>query len=81
MLQVIGDSSGLTTSVKLQESFAILEELQAIVGIPVKFVHLISNPFDSIALNLMRGLDSSIKVRGISMVCGDILSSSFTLLK
>ena len=59
---------------RLHKGFSILEELQAIVGNPVKFVHIISNPFDSIALNLMGGFDSRIKVRGISMVCREILS-------
>ena len=53
-MQIIGDSSGLTTTMKLhaQNNYTVLKELQTVVGIPVKFVHLISNPFDTIALDV-----------------------------
>ena len=53
-MQIIGDSSGLTTTMKLQaqNNYTVLKELKTVVGIPVKFVHLISNPFDTIAVNV-----------------------------
>ena len=35
-----------------QNNYTVLKELQTVVGIPVKFVHLISNPFDTIAVDL-----------------------------
>lgn len=65
-MQVIGDSSGVITSQKLRDShgnFLVLEEMQALVGIPVKFVHIITNPFDSIASSVIGQPPSGIKVR------------------
>ncbi len=65
-LQVIGDTSGGETSKKLSQSrgsFEVLEEIQNVVGIPVKFVHIIANPFDVIASSLIKQSDSYNKVR------------------
>ena len=70
-LQVIGDTSGGVTSKKLtenRENFAVLDEIQNVVGIPVKFVHIIVNPFDVIASSVIGRLDSDIKVPGTSMI-------------
>ena len=43
-------------------NFSVLKEIQAVVEIPTKFVHIITNPFDSIAYNLIGRFDSGIKV-------------------
>ena len=51
-LKVIGDSSGLVTSTKLltnKGNFSVLREVEAVVKIPLKFIHVITNPFDDIA--------------------------------
>ena len=60
------------TSKKLaenQENFAVLEEIQNVVGIPLKFVHIISNPYDVIASKVIGRSGSDIKVREISTAC------------
>ena len=33
-----------------------LEDIHAIVGIPVKFIHITRNPFDNIATKVLRSL-------------------------
>jgi len=74
-LKVIGDSSGFVTSKKLHENhgnFSILEEIQTVIGIPVKFIHIIANPFDSIASIAMRRFDSTIKINDTKAVNGAI---------
>ncbi|XP_044174779.1 uncharacterized protein LOC114964277 isoform X2 [Acropora millepora] len=51
-IKVIGDSSGLVTSTKLltnKGNFSVLREVEAVVKIPLKFIHVITNPFDDIA--------------------------------
>ena len=51
-MKVIGDSSGLVTSTKLltnKGNFSVLREVEAVVKIPLKFIHVITNPFDDIA--------------------------------
>ena len=50
------------------ENFSILEEIQTVIGIPVKFIHIITNPFDSIASIAMRRFDSTMKVPEPSMI-------------
>ena len=69
-MQVIGDSSGVINSKKLLDDhgyFLVLEEMQALVEIPVKFVHIITNPFDSIASSVIGQAPSGIKVRGCKL--------------
>ncbi|KAL9979604.1 hypothetical protein ACROYT_G017287 [Oculina patagonica] len=63
--KVIGDTSGGETSKKLSQSrgsFEVLEEIQNVVRIPVKFVHIITNPFDVIASSLIKQSDSYNKI-------------------
>ena len=66
-LQVLGDGSGWETSKKLKEkpgTFKVLEDIQNVVGVPVKFIHIISNPYDVIASSVIsQPFDSHIKVR------------------
>lgn len=65
-LQVFGDESGWVTSKKLMEkpeTFKVLEEIQNVVGVPVKFIHIISNPYDVIASSVIsQAVDTHIKV-------------------
>ncbi|XP_020620242.1 uncharacterized protein LOC110057984 [Orbicella faveolata] len=55
-LKVFGDGSGWETSKKLMEkpgTFKVLEDIQNVVGVPVKFIHVISNPYDVIASSVI----------------------------
>ena len=65
-LQVFGDESGWVTSKKLMEkpeTFKVLEDIQNVVGVPVKFIHIISNPYDVIASSVIsQPVDTHIKV-------------------
>ena len=57
--QVIGDKKGGVTSdiLKNEHRMADLEDIEAIVGVPIKFVHVIRNPFDNIATALLRAMN------------------------
>ncbi len=48
-LQVIGDKRGRTSMSRLQQQPSLLEKLQRVVGDPVRFVHVVRNPFDNIS--------------------------------
>jgi len=65
-VKVFGDESGWVTSKKLMEkpeTFKVLEEIQNVVGVPVKFIHIISNPYDVIASSVIsQAVDTHIKV-------------------
>ena len=44
-------------------AFKVLEDIQNVVGVPVKFIHVIPNPYDVIASNaISQQLDSHTKV-------------------
>ena len=55
-LQVIGDKKGAGTARNLANDLTTLNKLQETVGIPVKFIHVIRNPFDNIATQMLRVL-------------------------
>lgn len=45
-------------------AFKVLEDIQNVVGVPVKFIHVIPNPYDVIASNVIsQPLDPHMKVR------------------
>jgi hypothetical protein len=48
-LEVIGDKSGGKTTVQLHKHPELLDSLQNIVGLPIKWIHVTRNPFDNIA--------------------------------
>ncbi len=48
-LRVIGDKHGEATTLRLHTDPGLLARLQATVGVPVKIIHVIRNPFDNIA--------------------------------
>jgi len=56
-LQVIGDKRGGETTMELTEKpekFSILKELNNTLGIPLKFLHVIRNPYDIISTWVLR---------------------------
>ncbi len=53
-LQVIGDKKGGATSVRLHQDPTLLPRLQETVGVPVRFIHVIRNPFDNISTMFRR---------------------------
>jgi len=56
-LQVIGDKRGGGTTMELTEKpekFSILKELNETLGIPLKFLHVIRNPYDIISTWVLR---------------------------
>lgn len=48
-LQVIGDKKGGASSLQLMRDPQLLDRLQAILPVPIRFVHVMRNPFDTIA--------------------------------
>ncbi len=64
-LQVIGDKKGGMSTLRLRENPDLIYKLQKIVGIPVKFIHVVRNPYDNITTILNKtsnlyGLSESI---------------------
>lgn len=54
-LQVIGDKEAAMAAVHLGRDGSLLTRLQETVGLPVKVVHIVRNPFDNIATMYLRG--------------------------
>ncbi len=48
-LRVIGDKRGGTSIRKLQKQPHLLGRLRRLVGVPVKFIHVVRNPFDNMS--------------------------------
>lgn len=71
-VKVFGDGSGWETSKKLMEkpgAFKVLEDIQNVVGVPVKFIHVIPNPYDVIASNVIsQPLDPHMKINNTEVV-------------
>ena len=62
--QVIGDKKGSVTSSFLwNKEYQILDEIQSALKIPLKFIHVIRNPFDNIATIVLRKLDARTSAR------------------
>jgi hypothetical protein len=53
-LSVIGDKQGDLSSVRLQRSPQLLLRLREVVGVPIRIIHVVRNPFDSISTMLRR---------------------------
>ena len=70
--QVIGDKRGGGTTMELTEKpekFAVLKELNESLGIPLKFLHVIRNPFDVISTWVLRLLNARLQATdGITKV-------------
>ena len=54
-LRVIGDKKGGASTRRLRDRPELLARLQAAVGIPLKILHVVRNPYDKIATILRRG--------------------------
>ncbi|XP_078366322.1 uncharacterized protein LOC144650505 [Oculina patagonica] len=64
-LKIIGDKKGGGTTMELTEKpekFSILKELNDTVDIPLKFLHVIRNPFDVISTWVLRLFKARLKV-------------------
>jgi hypothetical protein len=53
-LRVVGDKKGGTSTGRLQRHPELLDRLRDRVGVPVRLVHVVRNPFDNIATMLRR---------------------------
>lgn len=56
--QVIGSKKGdMTTKLLVKsENMDVLTQLQQYLGVPIKFLHVVRNPYDNIATMLLRAL-------------------------
>lgn len=63
--KVIGDKKGGVTSYLLIDpsKMSILEEINQVVQVPMKFIHITRNPFDNIATMMLRRLGARDDVR------------------
>lgn len=57
-IQVMGDKKGgkTTRQILKKENQQALKEIQRVLNIPVKFVHVVRNPYDNIATMLLRAV-------------------------
>ena len=55
-LKVIGDKKGGGTAMAIDRlgNLSILEEINQVVQVPIKFIHVHRNPFDNIATMMLR---------------------------
>ena len=63
---MIGDKKGGRTSLLISKdpsSIKQLEEIAKKVGVPMKFIHIVRNPFDNIATMVLRGAGERDNVR------------------
>ena len=63
--KVIGDKKGGRTSKSLAQNLSVLEEIKQVVEAPMKFMHVIRNPFDIRATELL----VKIKIYGNKASC------------
>ena len=56
-LQVIGDKLGGRTSMMIRETPGLLEQLEDIIDKPLKFIHVIRNPYDVITTMTKRSFE------------------------
>jgi hypothetical protein len=54
-IRVIGDKRGGDTSRRLARDFSLLDRLRRRVGLPLKVIHVVRNPYDNIATMCLRG--------------------------
>ena len=60
-LRVIGDKRGGTTIRKLRARPHLLPRMQRRIGLPIRWIHVVRNPFDNIATIHLRGRDRSLE--------------------
>lgn len=54
-LRVIGDKEAAMSAVRLARDDSLVSRLKEVVGVPVKVIHVVRNPFDNIATMYLRG--------------------------
>lgn len=59
-LFVIGDKKGGKSTLRLGENLALMDQLQALTGIPVKILHVIRNPYDNISTMCLRYIEKGL---------------------
>ena len=42
----------------MNHGFQVLDEIQQFIKVPLKFIHVIRNPFDNIATKVLKNLDA-----------------------
>ncbi len=63
-LRVIGDKKGGLSTMRLDSDPDLLGKLRKTVGVPVKFVHIIRNPYDNISTMLRDGIYNYWSMKG-----------------
>jgi Sulfotransferase family len=76
-LRVIGDKKGAKSSWRLDWNPELLDRLREIVGVPVRFVHVIRNPYDNISTMFRQGVlkkkgDLRYNIEGYFSLCAII---------
>ena len=57
-MQVMGAKKGGKTTRQLKlQGMKVLNEIQQVLKIPIKYIHVIRNPYDNISTMLLRALD------------------------
>jgi hypothetical protein len=57
VIKVIGDKLGGQTSLMINQSPDLIEKLRRKIGIPLAFIHVIRNPFDTITTLVLRSFE------------------------
>ena len=81
LFKVIGDKKGGDTALLLDQlgDLSILEEINQVVQVPTKFIHVTRNPFDNIATMMLRetGSREAVRKEGVKvrrrLCCFDII--------
>ena len=63
---MIGDKKGARTSLLINRDPSSIKQLKEIaknLGVPMKFIHIVGNPFDNIATMVLRGAGERDNVR------------------
>ncbi|WP_166397920.1 sulfotransferase family protein [Rubrobacter marinus] len=55
-LRVIGDKKGALSTLRLDRNPGLQEKLRRVAGVPVKYVHVVRNPYDNISTMLRDGV-------------------------
>jgi len=54
-LRVVGDSQAGLTTRRLAKRPELLQQLERVMGVPIRIIHVVRNPFDNIATLMVRG--------------------------
>ena len=75
LIKVIGDKQGGNTALALSElgNLDVLQEINQVVQVPMKFIHVHRNPFDNIATMMLRAIGSRGAVREEGVIVSNVL--------